>query len=368
MKTSQQGAARPLGGGQQFSRMARKATGRTEFYIALVFIALCLLIHVRSGQFFTSNNIVDLLSALVVPGIFAIGEFMVIVSGGFDVSFPALASLSAYATTKLFLNMEYQGSVWLPLLVALAIGALLGAFNGLFIGYFELPAMIVTLGSSSVFKGFMQGTLDSKQLATIPQGMRNFGTSALFIAENKVSGLTSRMPMTFLLFLLVLVIAWFLLNCTMFGRGIYAVGGNAVSAHRAGFNVKKTRFLTMVFVGMISALAGMCRTCMMQQMHPTNMLGMEMNIIAGVVLGGTAVIGGSGTLLGCLLGTALIVVVDNSTLLLGIPTVWKDFFVGALIIVGTGISAIQVTRSQRAIHVTRSAEEGKAGLSKEAIR
>ena len=107
----------------------RKITGRVEFYVGLVFVALCLLIQVRSGQFFTPNNIVDILSALVVPGIFAIGEFMVIVSGGFDVSFPALASLAAFATTMLFLNMNYQGSALLPLLVAMAIGAILGALN-----------------------------------------------------------------------------------------------------------------------------------------------------------------------------------------------------------------------------------------------
>lgn len=329
-------------------KTVRKLTGRSEFYILLVFIALCLLIEVRSHQFFTPNNIVDLLSALVVPGIFAIGEFMVIVSGGFDVSFPALASLTGFAVTKLLLNMNYQGGIWLPLLLTLAIGALLGAFNGLFIGYFELPAMIVTLGSSSVFKGFMQGTLNSKQLATIPEGMRSFGTSALFVAKNSQSGLTSRMPTTFIALVAVLILAWFLLNRTMFGRGIYASGGNAVSAHRAGFNVKRTRFLMFVFVGMISALAGMCRICMMQQMHPTNMLGMEMNIIAGVVLGGTAIVGGSGTLFGCMLGTALIVVVENSMILIGIPTVWKDVFVGALIVLGTGISALQVTRAQRA--------------------
>ncbi len=326
----------------------RKVVGRSEFYISLVFIALCLLIQVRSGQFFTPNNIVDLISAMVVPGVFAIGEFMVIVSGGFDVSFPALASLSAYATTKVLLDVNWEGGVWLPILIALAIGAVLGAFNGLFIGYFELPAMIVTLGSSNVFKGFMQGTLSSKQLAVIPQGMRSFGTSALFVAKNSESGLTSRMPTTFLALVAVLVLAYFILNKTMFGRGIYAIGGNPVSAHRAGFNVKRTRFLMFVFVGMISALAGLCRVCMMQQMHPTNMLGMEMNIIAGVVLGGTAIVGGSGTLFGCMLGTALIVVVENSMILIGIPTVWKDVFVGALIIAGTGLSAMQVTRAKRA--------------------
>ena len=337
----------------------RKLTGRNEFYIALVFLALCLLIEVRSHQFFTPNNIVDLLSALVVPGIFAIGEFMVIVSGGFVESFPALASLTGFATTKMLLDAGYNGGIWLPILITLVIGGVLGALNGLFIGYFELPAMIVTLGTSNVFKGIMQGTLNSKQLAVIPAGMKSFGTSALFIAENKSSGLTSRMPTTFLILVAVLILAYIILNRTMFGRGIYAIGGNAVSAHRAGFNVKRTRFLMLVFVGMISALAGMCRICMMQQMHPTNMLGMEMNIIAGVVLGGTSIVGGSGTLFGCMLGTALIVAVENSMILIGIPTVWKDVFVGALIVVGTGISAMQVTRAQKA---------GLRNLKKEAAK
>ncbi len=340
-------------------KMLRKLTSRSEFYIALVFLALCLLIEFRSHQFFTPNNIVDILSALVVPGIFAIGEFMVIVSGGFDVSFPALASLTGYATTKMLLDMGWEGGVWLPILITIGIGALLGAFNGVFIGYFELPAMIVTLGSSSVFKGLMQGALNSKQLAVIPNGMRSFGTSALFIAENKASGLTSRMPTTFLMLVAVLIVTWFLLNKTMFGRGIYAIGGNPTSAHRAGFNVPRTRFLMLIYVGVISALAGMCRICMMQQMHPTNMLGMEMNIIAGVVLGGTAIVGGSGTLFGCMLGTALIVMVENSMILIGIPTVWKDVFVGVLIVAGTGLSAMQVGRAKKA---------GLRNLKKEAAK
>ena len=95
-------------------------------------------------------------------------------------------------------------------------------------------------------------------------------------------------------------------------------------------------------VGMIASAAGLIRVCMMQQAHPTNMLGMEMNIIAGVVLGGTAITGGRGTLLGCMLGTLLIVIVENSLILIGIPTSWKSVFTGALIIIGTGVSAYQV--------------------------
>ena len=329
-------------------RFLKKLSRRNEPYIFLVLLVLCVLIEVRSGQFFTPNNIVDKLSELVVPGIFAVVAFMVIVSGGMDVSFPALASLSAYATTKMLLDANYTGGIWLPILISLAIGAVLGAFNGIFVGYFGLPALIVTLGSSSVFKGFMQGTLASRQLAVIPEGMAAFGRSAIFVATNPESGLTSRMPMAFLVFVAVVAVAWFILNRTMFGRGIYAIGGNEVSAHRAGFSVRKTKFWMYVFVGMIASLAGLMRTCMMTQMHPTNMLGMEMNIIAGVVLGGTAISGGAGTLTGCMLGTLLIVLVENSMRLLGIPTVWKSVFVGALIIIGTGVSALQVARANRA--------------------
>ena len=330
-------------------KVLKKLSRRNEPYIFLVLLVLCVLIEIRSGQFFTPNNIVDMLSALVVPGIFAVGAFMVIVSGGIDVSFPALASLSAFATTKLLLDKGYSGGMWLPIVMVLAMGALLGAFNGLFVGYFGLPALIVTLGSSSVFKGFMQGTLASKQLAVIPTGMTEFGRSALFVATNAESGLQSRMPTSFIAFVAVLLVAWFLLNRTMFGRGIYAIGGNDVSAHRAGFGVRKTKFWMYVFVGMIASLAGLMRTCMMTQMHPTNMLGMEMNIIAGVVLGGTAISGGAGTLTGCVLGTLLIVVVENSMVMLGIPTVWKSGFVGALIVIGTGVSAMQVSRASRAV-------------------
>ena len=326
----------------------RKLTKRSEPYIFLVVLALCLLIEVRSGQFFTANNLVDIASAMVVPGLFAIGAFMVIVSGGIDVSFPALASLTSYATTKILLDAGYTDGIWLPILLSLAMGALLGAFNGVFIGFLGLPAMIVTLGSSSVFKGLMQGALNSVQLAVIPTGMQEFGTSSLFVATNPVSGLTSRMPLSFLVFAVVLIFAFLIMRYTFFGRGIYAIGGNEVSAHRAGFNTKRTKFLLYVFVGMTASLAGLIRTCMMQQNHPTNMLGMEMNIIAGVVLGGTAITGGAGSLTGCMLGTLLIVIVENSMILIGIPTIWKSVFVGALIIIGTGISAYQVVRANRA--------------------
>ena len=182
-----------------------------------------------------------------------------ILSGGIDVSFPALASLTAYATTKMFLDMGYEGSVFLPLIVAVLIGVVLGAINGFFVGYLNLPAMIVTLGTSSVFKGFMQGTLESKQLAVIPTGMKDFGTFAVYTAKNAQSGLSSRLPIAFLLFVAVILIAFFVLKYTMFGRGIYAIGGNESAAYNAGFRVKWTKFLLYVFAGIVASIAGIIK-------------------------------------------------------------------------------------------------------------
>ena len=343
------------------NKKLKKILGCTEFYVFLLIVVVGLLIQARSGQFFTSNNIVDIASAMIVPGIFAVGIFMVLVSGGMDVSFPALASLSAYATTKLLLDAGYEGTVLVPIAIAALIGALLGAFNGYFIGYLNLPPMIITLGASSVFKGFMQGALNSKQLAVIPAGMKAFGTSAIYEAYNPVSGLTSKLPTAFLVLVVIIFAAWFVMKKTYFGRGIYAIGGNPAAAKAAGFNVKRTKFLTYTIVGVISSIAGVIRVCMMQQCHPTNMLGMEMNIIAGVVLGGTAITGGAGTMTGCVLGTLLLVLVENSMILLGIPTTWKSVFTGALIVLGTGVSALQVLRAQNAADKARAKKFQKEG-------
>ncbi|OQB24576.1 MAG: Ribose transport system permease protein RbsC [Firmicutes bacterium ADurb.Bin182] len=327
------------------SKTLKKLTQRNEFYIFIVIMLLSVVIEIRSGQFFTPNNLVDIASALIVPGMFAIGAFMVIVSGGIDVSFPALASLSVYTATRILTDANYKGGMLLPILMVVAFGALLGALNGFFIAYLKLPTLIITLGTSSVFKGIMQGVLNSTQIATIPIGMKQFGLGALFVAENQSSGLTSRMPTAMIMLLAVLFIAYIVLRYTMYGRGLYAIGGNETSAYRAGFNVRAIKFMLYVSVGIVSSLAGLIRVCMMGQCHPTNMLGMEMMIIAGIVLGGTSISGGAGSLTGCMIGTILIVMVQNSLILLGVPTFWQGFFLGMLIILGTGISAMQVSRA-----------------------
>ncbi|MDR1768353.1 MAG: ABC transporter permease [Propionibacteriaceae bacterium] len=326
-----------------------KAVRSNETYVFAVIVVVALVIQLRSGQFFTANNLVDLCNAMVVPGLFGIGAYLVLVSGGIDVSFPALASLAVYATTRWLVDTGYQGSVALPFLMVIALGSLLGAFNGIFTARLALPTLIITLGTSSVFSGVMQGVLNSVQIPKLPPGMADFGRAVIFVAQNPESGLTSDMPIAFWVLVAVGLAVFFLMRYTMFGRGVMAIGGDESAAARAGFNVKRIKFWLYVMVGAIAALAGLIRTCMMGQMHPTNLLGMEIMVIAAVVLGGTAITGGTGSLTGVMLGTLLIVIVQNSMILLGIPTFWQQFSLGVLIILGTGVSAVQTSRAGRGL-------------------
>ncbi|TRY18286.1 ABC transporter permease [Tessaracoccus rhinocerotis] len=325
----------------------QKLLRSNEFYLLLVILVVAAVIEVRSGQFFTANNIVNLANAMVVPGLFAVGTYMVLVSGGIDVSFPALASLAVYAVTSALVDNSWAGGLWLPFLLVVALGAILGAFNGAFAARLAVPTLIITLGTANVFKGIMQGALGSVQIPTLPPSMAEFGRANLFVATNPTSGLTSSMPVSFLLLVAVVAVAFFVMRYTMFGRGVYAIGGDEVSAVRAGFKVRRIKFWLYVMAGVIAAIAGLVRTSMMGQMHPTNLLGMEIMVIAAVVLGGTAITGGTGSLTGVMLGTLLIVMVQNSMILIGVPTYWQRVALGVLIIVGTGISAVQLTRRRK---------------------
>ena len=210
--------------------LKKKALHANEFWVFLVVVALALIIQVRSGQFFTANNLVDLAGAMVVPGLFAVAAHLVLVSGGIDVSFPALASLAVYATTRVLVDNGFDGPVIVPFLIAAGLGALLGAFNGIFTSRLTVPTLIITLGTANVFNGFMQGALKSVQINTIPSSMQSFGQASLFVAQNRASGLQSAMPVSFLLLVAVVAAAFFLTRYTMFGRGILAIGGDEAAA------------------------------------------------------------------------------------------------------------------------------------------
>ena len=155
--------------------LINKLVRSNEFYLFLVIVVICVIIQIRSGQFFTPNNLVDLANAMVVPGLFGVGAYMVIVSGGIDVSFPALASLAVYAVTRILVDQDFQGPWIVPFLLVVVLGAVLGAFNGLFTSRIAIPTLIITLGTANVFSGIMQGALSSVQISQLPPSMEAFG-------------------------------------------------------------------------------------------------------------------------------------------------------------------------------------------------
>ena len=330
----------------EITKKLRRMTRKTEFYIFLVLVVMCILIEVVSGgQLFQANSIVDIARSMTIYGMFALISLMVIVSGGFDLSFPTLASLSYSAATTICLSLGWcQETAWMGFLLAAGIGLVLGMLNGFIISRFKLNVMIVTLGTQTLFLGISMGLLQLSEItSTLPLGLRYFGEASLFEVYS-ATGMRSTMPVAFLLFVTLAVIVWFVLKYTMFGRALYAIGGNEVSAERAGFNVKKTKFWLYAIVGMIAGITGMLRVCMSRQAIPKALNGWDLKIIPMVILGGASIYGGEGTVFGTLVAVGLITVISNSMLLIGIDSYWQDLFNGIVILAGVTVSAIQAKR------------------------
>jgi simple sugar transport system permease protein len=324
----------------------RRILKRSEPFVLAATILLGLLIQARSGQFFSGNNLVDLARSLVVPALFSIGCMMVIVSGGIDVSFTAIASLAMYVTDRTLLASHYSGNIMLAYAMSAGLGLLMGALNGVLIGFLRLPTLVVTLGTASLFTGIMYGVF-SASASDVPPSIAASGKESLFTAVNQQSGLTSNMPPQILILLGALFLVFLLLRYTMLGRGIYAIGGDEGAAERAGFNVRAIKMFLYCFVGVLAGITGIARISMMAYADPSTMLGMELTVIAAVVLGGTRVTGGLGTLTGTMLGVALMTILANSLILIGIPTYWTRVFTGAVIIIGTGVTARQIGSTGR---------------------
>jgi len=327
----------------------KKLLKKNEFYVSVVLILLIIVIQVKSGQFFTANNLVDLARSCILPMMLTLGVTMEIIARSIDVSFPAIAMLTMYTVTSVATNSGYTGPVWVLFLIAAVMGMLLGTINGILAAWLKLPTLIITLATSSIYMGVLQGVLKCRVIAVMAEPLERLSTTYLFVATNRQTGLTSPLPVLFLLMLGVVIFVWILLRYTMLGRGIYAFGGDPVAAERAGYNIKFIQIFVFAFMGLLAGLGGMTRTVLTGSCQPTSLDGYEMVCIAAAVLGGTRLSGGVGSVKGTLLGVLLMMTVSNSLILLGIPTYASKFMTGILIIMGIGISSYQALRSKRKV-------------------
>lgn len=317
---------------------------RNETLVAGVIILFCVVATLSDPLFFSVTTVSDLLRASIVIGILAVAAMLVLVSGGIDVSFTAVAVFAMYSSTVLALAI-WPDMPW-PLIFAISIviGAGLGAINGVFIAFFGLPTLIVTLGTLSVFRGFLLTFIGSQRISALPPEMRDFSRGVLARGTTEAGNFYS-IPWSVLALVGVIVLTWFILQKTMLGRSIYAIGGSVESARRIGINVKWTQFFVYVYVGALAGLAGIIHGATGRMADPFSLVGLELSVIAAVVLGGARLIGGYGTLTGTLLGVALIVIVQNSLIVIGIPTTWQSVTIGLLILLGTGVPAYRAKRA-----------------------
>lgn len=317
---------------------------KNEFYVALMIIGLVILIQLKSGQFFTPNNLVDLARSCIIPCILTVGVMIQLVASSIDVSFPAIAMLSMYVVTNLATKYQYTGPVIFLFLFAAIIGFLLGSLNGILAAWLKLPTLIITLATSSIFMGILQGVLRCRVIAVMAEPLEKLGKSYLYVGVNEKTGLTSPLPSMFLLMVFIALFVYLFMNYTVLGRSIYAFGGDQVSAQRIGVNTTFVQYFVFAFMGILSGIGGLTRTILTGSCQPTTLEGYEMLCIAAAVLGGTRLSGGVGSVSGAVSGVILLMLVNNNLILLGIPTYSSKFFTGIFIFLGISMSSYQALK------------------------
>ena len=315
-----------------------------EAMVLVVLITLSVFIGILNPAFFTLSHLFDVLKSSAVMGIFALGVLIVLVSGGIDISFTAIAAFSLYVTSKVLSGTVIGGFIIIPFLTAACIGAGLGFFNALFISLLQLPTLIVTLGTAALFRGCMLAFIGTTIVNTLPQGMVRFSKLALF-QQTLDQGQTAGLSMSVLVFAGLALCIGCALRYTLPGRAVYAMGDHAEAAERCGFNLTRVRFLIYGLVGALSGVAGIIHAATLRNANPFDLVGTELTVIAAVVLGGTHISGARGTVIGTVLGVLLVVVMNNSLILLGVPSYFQRVVTGLIIIISTAVSARHATRA-----------------------
>lgn len=320
---------------------------RQEVIVAITIVLLALIIGSINPAFFSTQNLFRILRATIIVGMFSMGVLIVLISGGIDVSFPAIAAFSMYVTV-IFIRDSGIDNLLLSFVLAGGVGILLGLVNAVFIALFKLPTLIVTLGTLSLFRGVLLFFVGSERirLAEISPTLSDLSRANLLTVENPNGGLAN-LHLTFAFLIILAVVVWVLLRYTMLGRSIYAIGGDREAAERVGFNIRRTQFFIYAFVGLVAGITGLVFSALSREADPFSIVGTELDVIAAVVLGGASIMGGRGTVIGTLLGVLLITLISSSLVLLGISSDWQRFVVGLMIIIGTSIPVLQARLSKR---------------------
>ena len=286
------------------------------------------------------SNVFSITRASIVTATFALAAMLVMIVGSVDISFLAIGSFAMYVVVKYFGKCSSWGVHGSHFLAAIAVGIVLHLINWFFIDRLSLPIFIVTVGTQSLYKGYLLAFVGASYITRLPDSLRA-------LATRYVASVTDQNGITYNLHILVLVVAvmyvlvHLLLTYTTLGRHAYAIGADATAAKRAGINISRTRFLIFVIAGAIAGIAGMFHGTLNRTAVPADIVGGELAVIAAVFLGGGASKRARGSVLGTALGVFLLALISNNLILLGIPSYWQQAVTGTIIIIGIVLQSLR---------------------------
>ena len=353
-----------------FGRRLIGFIGADNLSLMFALVVLVLLITVVSGwfglsggdKFFSWQNMMNSLAqAIVVVGLLAIGETVVIIAGALDISVGSIASIGSVVSASVLvgvgtvgaLGILPTGNVFIAVLAGIIAGVLAGAINGFIVTVLRVNPIIATLGTLAAFGGFaFLLAPDGKPIGVLTQPEFTWLAQGRFLTDLPIPPLGGSnwtgIPVLTVILVAVAIVGHVLMSFTDFGRAIYAIGGNATAARLAGINLSRVRVVMYMFSGGIAGLAGVLLTSRTTSGNPVNGTGLELQAITAVFLGGAATAGGKGTIVGTFLAVILVGVLNNGMNLLGFNTFIQRVALGLLLIAAVAISQWRQARAEQA--------------------
>lgn len=307
---------------EELLQKEKKITVFRELGVLMVLVGICVILSIASPTFMRAQNIINIIRQMTEIGIMSIGMTLVIVCADIDLSIGSTYGASAMIAALLIKSGTAPGVAFI---VSLLIGALIGFINGFLSTKAKMPAFIVTLGTMQIGRSIAYAVSNGKSISA-------FSDSAVSSWVFKMGNNIGPIPIQIFIMISLYIVAYIMMKKTRFGFEIYATGGNKRAAKLAGINTDRAKIISFIIMGVLAAVAGMISIAYLKSVPTTAGSGREMDVIAAVILGGTSMTGGRGSILGTFLGAAIMAIVKNGMVLLSVPAFWQSGFIGIIII------------------------------------
>ena len=308
----------------------------------LMLVILLALFSALSPTFFTANNLSILSKHVSISALLATGMTLVVLTGGIDLSVGSIAGLCGIVAGLLINGLTIGGSthyipIPLVILVALLVGALAGACNGLLVARFSVAPFIATLGMLYIARGTALLLSNGHTFPNLAGSPAHHNTGFPALGQSFLLGI----PAPVWIALCIAALAALLAARTPFGRHVYAVGGNERAARLAGIRTSRVKLITYILSGLCAALVGLIIAAQLESAHPATGESFELNAIAAVVLGGTSLMGGRGSIGGSLIGALVIGILADGLVMLGVSEFWQIVIKGIVIVLAVAVDQLQ---------------------------